>query len=227
MTNKPLTIEVLEEFGQCDLTTLAAHIGRDESVVDAMLANYIRKGIVESVNGMYSLTEQTAPNSMNAKEITPNQAAPKAQSKVEVLRRLLSERGEMSSTELAKKAGFPVNNIGGLLGKDIEKGVIGMHKKDGRRFYYWAASVRLPVRHVELIKPEIEVGVSEPQPMKPVIESSDFITVPSSSALKRELQQLDQRLDVLQSERQQKASILDLIYELEDLLSVKAVNHDQ
>ncbi|CDH03164.1 FeoC-like transcriptional regulator [Xenorhabdus bovienii] len=224
MTNKPLTIEVLEEFGQCDLTTLAAHIGRDESVVDAMLANYIRKGIVESVNGMYSLTEQIAPNNMNVKEIASNQAAP---TKVEVLRGLLSERGEMSSTELAKEAGFPVNNIGGLLGKDIEKGVIGMHKRDGRRFYYWVASVCLPVRHVELIKPEIEVGVSEPQPMKPVIESSDFITVPSSSALKRELQQLDQRLDVLQSERQQKASILDLIYELEDLLSVKAVSHDQ
>ncbi|MEQ1962369.1 hypothetical protein ABLB69_04170 [Xenorhabdus khoisanae] len=69
--------------------------------------------------------------------------------------------------------------------------------------------------------------INKPQTKKQVIKSDDFLTVPSSSALKRELQQLDQRLDVLQSERQQKASILDLIYELEDLLSVKAVSHDQ
>ncbi|MEQ2024393.1 hypothetical protein ABLB84_01105 [Xenorhabdus szentirmaii] len=218
MINKTLVIEALEEFGSCDLITLAAHMGKDERIVNAMVANHIRKGTVKSVDGVYSLMEQTAPNTLNSKEIVPVQAAPKAPSKVEMLRQLLAERGEMSSTELAKESGFPVNNIGGLLGKDIEKGVIGAHKRDGRRFYYWAATARLPARHIELIKPEIEVAVSEPQPMKPVIETTDFITVPSSAVLKKELEQIEQHQNALRAEWQKKFDLLELVYKLETYL---------
>ncbi|MDE9535482.1 hypothetical protein [Xenorhabdus bovienii] len=69
--------------------------------------------------------------------------------------------------------------------------------------------------------------ISKPQTKKQVIKSSDFITVPSSAVLKKELQQLEQHLNTIKAEWQKKFDLLELVYELENLLPVKAVIHDQ
>ncbi|MDE1478033.1 hypothetical protein KKJ01_07195 [Xenorhabdus bovienii] len=69
--------------------------------------------------------------------------------------------------------------------------------------------------------------ISKPQTKKQVIKSSDFITVPSSAVLKKELQQLEQRLNTMKAEWQKKFDLLELVYELENLLPVKAASHDQ
>ncbi|AYA40647.1 hypothetical protein HZS38_09645 [Xenorhabdus nematophila] len=51
-----------------------------------------------------------------------------------------------------------------------------------------------------------------------VTKSSDFITVPSSAVLKKELEQIEQRQNDLKAEWQKKFDLLELVYELETYL---------
>ncbi|MDC9590882.1 hypothetical protein PSI23_16735 [Xenorhabdus sp. XENO-10] len=53
---------------------------------------------------------------------------------------------------------------------------------------------------------------------KQAIEPSNFLTVPRSTVLKKELEQIEQRLNTLQTEWKKKSELMNLVYELEACL---------
>ncbi|PHM65388.1 hypothetical protein [Xenorhabdus sp. KJ12.1] len=63
---------------------------------------------------------------------------------------------------------------------------------------------------------------AEEQREKSATESGDFLTVPRSSVLKQELEQLEQHLNTLHAEQKKKTELLDLVYELEAYLLTEA-----
>ncbi|MEQ1969446.1 hypothetical protein ABLA30_21265 [Xenorhabdus nematophila] len=68
--------------------------------------------------------------------------------------------------------------------------------------------------------------ISKPQTKKQIIKSDDFLTVPRSAVLKKELQQLEQHLNTMKAEWQKKFYLLELVYELEARLLTEG-SHDQ
>ncbi len=57
---------------------------------------------------------------------------------------------------------------------------------------------------------------------KTVTKSGNFLTIPRSSVLKQELEQLEQHLNTLYAEQKKKTELLDLVYELEAYLLTEA-----
>ncbi|WP_169926717.1 hypothetical protein [Xenorhabdus stockiae] len=53
-------------------------------------------------------------------------------------------------------------------------------------------------------------------------KSGNFLTIPRSSVLKQELEQLEQHLNTLYAEQKKKTELLDLVYELEAYLLTEA-----
>ncbi|MBD2811911.1 hypothetical protein ID853_13685 [Xenorhabdus sp. Vera] len=53
---------------------------------------------------------------------------------------------------------------------------------------------------------------------KTVTKSRDFLTVPRSAVLKKELEQIEQHQNALKAEWQKKFDLLELVYELETYL---------
>ncbi|CDG87573.1 hypothetical protein [Xenorhabdus bovienii] len=68
--------------------------------------------------------------------------------------------------------------------------------------------------------------ISKPQTKKQVIKSDDFLTVPRSAVLKKELQQLEQHLNTMKAEWQKKFDLLELVYELEAHFLVEESSND-
>ncbi|CDH02193.1 hypothetical protein [Xenorhabdus bovienii] len=58
------------------------------------------------------------------------------------------------------------------------------------------------------------------------IKSGDFLTVPRSAVLKKELQQLEQCLNTMKAEWQKKFALMELIYELEAHFLVEESSND-
>jgi hypothetical protein len=142
-------------------------------------------------------------------------------SKAESLRQLLQQSGEeMSSAELAKQGGFPVNYIGGLLKGDVQSGRIGMRKEGHRAMYRWEGE---PARQKK----------TSPAPTKNEafngeeshLLTGDVITVPTSSVLAAEVSKLDDQLvrikkmlDDITAERTRKGALLLVVQQLESHL---------
>lgn len=61
---KPLIIEALEDIGPCDIETLSGYMGQSENMINSLLVNYMRKGMVRCINS------SAAPCILRAYELT-------------------------------------------------------------------------------------------------------------------------------------------------------------
>lgn len=157
-----------------------------------------------------------------ASPATSSQNSTDKVSKAERLRQLLQQSGEeMSSAELAKQGGFPVNYIGGLLKGDVQSGRIGMRKEGNRSMYRWEGEpARQEVSEVPTpTKNEVFNGEESH------LLTGDVITVPTSSVLAAEVSKLDDQLvrikkmlDDITAERAKKGALLLVVQQLESHL---------
>ncbi|EOX2608442.1 hypothetical protein ACPEOH_001189 [Yersinia enterocolitica] len=170
MNDKPLIIDALEAVGPCDLGTLAGHMGQSENIINAMLVNHIRKGVVLHNSGMYRLSNKVpsetrvsskkpddnhpwkkglkkqpefAPTPLPKKVTNTDKQNELQPTKAALIRKFIAESGrEVTPHELAVFAGVEIKSISGRLQKDVTKGVLILRKDGHRSFYSWAAEVK-------------------------------------------------------------------------------------
>lgn len=194
-------------------------------------------------------TPAALPTIMEIVKVSPSPI-----SKVEQLRRIMrADGGEMYVAEMADESGIPVKNIPGLLQNDVRIGQVHLRKEEGKSVYRWLGGVDQPAKSTGGSQPEVrmdtglsvnKVGIDRQRNVvmvsgsKPPVsetaaapatvlisQQSDSITVPTSTALARDLYALDtelvsltERLKVLREDRDRKTQILLAVQQLEELM---------